>query len=270
MSNFDDQVSGSIPEQVKKLIRPVYRILKRGSAQLFSSIVRGKRSKLAIKAFDEIKVAYRENSADEAVLAHSFQDDIFFPAVPEYTPGRGDVIIDVGAHIGTFSLLAASKVGDGMVYAIEASKESYNYLRVNSALNPSLNISPHHLALSDRPGTVTLYHASGNWGHSMVKKQSDSSETVQAQTLSGFLEEYSIDHCHLMKMNCEGAEFPVILGTPERVLNKIGVIIILYHCDFWKEHTETDLVTHLEASGFRCTIRNQTVKRGWIIAINDG
>ena len=104
----------------------------------------------------------------------------------------------------------------------------------------------------------------------MVKKQTGSSETVPAKTLSGFLEESGINHCHLMKMNCEGAEFPIILSTPESVLRRFGAIIILYHCDFWKDHTEADLIAHLESSGFRCSVRNQTIKRGWIIAINDG
>jgi hypothetical protein len=41
---------------------------------------------------------------------------------------------------------------------------------------------------------------------------------------------------------------------------------VLYHRDLWKENTEADLVSHLEASGFDCAIRNRSELRGWIIA----
>lgn len=50
---------------------------------------------------------YREDTAGESVLEHSFDNDIFFSATPYYKPPRNATVIDVGAHIGTFSLLLA-------------------------------------------------------------------------------------------------------------------------------------------------------------------
>jgi hypothetical protein len=72
-------------------------------------------------SFGGFEVAYRSRTTDEDVIAHSFDHDIFFTGVPEYRPAEDHTIIDVGAHIGIFSLLAASKVPRGKVYAIEAS-----------------------------------------------------------------------------------------------------------------------------------------------------
>jgi hypothetical protein len=43
-------------------------------------------------------------------------------------------------------------------------------------------------------------------------------------------------------------------------------MLVLYHCDLWKENTEADLISHLESCGFDCVIRNRSEKRGWIIA----
>ena len=64
---------------------------------------------LAIDRFGPFEVAFRRRTSDEEVVRHSFDDDIFFSNVSDYAPESDHIIIDVGAHIGTFSLLAASK-----------------------------------------------------------------------------------------------------------------------------------------------------------------
>lgn len=223
-------------------------------------------SPLSIGSFGSFTIAYRKGTADEAVLGDSFENDIFFTRVPEYKPEDGDVIIDVGAHIGTFSLLAASKARQCKVYAIEACKDSFNLLWINVALNHYPDISIHHLALAESNGSCTLYHDAGNWGHSTVNKFSDSGETVESCTLSRFLEINQIEKCQFMKMNCEGAEFPVLLSTPTTVLQRFKTILVLYHCDLWGLNTEKDLINHLKSGGFHVVIRHRTRKRGWLIA----
>jgi hypothetical protein len=62
---------------------------------------------LEIDSYDGFEVIYRKGTADENVIGHSFENDIFFSGIPEYQPEDGHVIIDLGAHIGTFSLLAS-------------------------------------------------------------------------------------------------------------------------------------------------------------------
>ncbi len=249
-------IAGILPETIKGFLRPRRQRTRRG----------GQHSLLAIGTFDGFDVAFRKGTADELVIADSFDHDMFFPGVPEYRPAEGDTIIDVGAHIGTFSLLAASKVGSGKVYAVEACEESFKLLRVNADLNRRASISSHHLALADKEGTCTLYHDAGNWGHTTVARPTGSSETVEACTLATFFERNGIEECNFLKLNCEGSEFPILLSAPVSVLKRIGAMLVLYHCDLWGRNTEADLVSHLEASGFACAIRNQTAHRGWIIA----
>jgi FkbM family methyltransferase len=226
-------------------------------------------SMLAIGSFGGFEVAYRKNTADEEIIKNSFQNDVFFSAVPEYLPGEGHVIIDIGAHIGTFSLLSSSRARRAKVYAIEASEDTFNFLKINVALNRCANISVHHLALTDKEGTCVLYHDSGNWGHSTVKRLSNSSEIVDSCTLSSFFERNHIDKCDFMKLNCEGSEFPILLSTPTALLRKIDILVVLYHCDLWRKNTEADLVSYLNTGGFKCVIRNRSEKRGWIIAKNE-
>ncbi len=264
MERSNNTAGGRFLENVKVFIRPFYRSIQ----QVADWITPDKPSTLALGNFDGYQIAYRKGTADELVVKHSFSRDIFFASVPEYQPAEDHTIIEVGAHIGTFSILAASKVKRGRVYAIEASEDSANYLRINVALNRCDNVSVHQVAISDKEGSIALYHDTGTWGHSTVKAYSKISETVRATTLSAFMESNRIETCHFMKLNCEGAEFPILLSTPKEVLQRFETMLVLYHCDLWQHNTEADLLAHLESAGFKCVLRNKTNTRGWITAMN--
>jgi FkbM family methyltransferase len=225
-------------------------------------------SGLTIERFDQFDVAYRIGTADKRVIDESFSHDPYLRAVSEYTANDGEIQIDVGAHIGTFSLFASSKSRHCTVHAIEASLDTYNVLRINAALNPNSNIVAHHLALADSNGSTTLFHESGNWGHSIVSKRSKISETTQALTLESFMATHNIPRCQFIKFNCEGAEFPILLSTPPAVLERLEVILVLYHCDLWKQNDESDLVSHLEGSGMTTRLVRQSKTRGWIIGVS--
>jgi|SRR5579862_2396326 len=224
--------------------------------------------KLKLGTFNGFEIAYRDGTADELVLTDSFDHDMYFAAVPEYQPCETDIIIDIGAHIGTFAVLAASKVPRGVVHAIEACEDTMNFLRVNAALNRMGNLSTHHLAILNRKGSCALYYDTGNWGHSVVSQLSDYSEMVECCTLQQFFEKIGIRSCSFIKFNCEGAEFPIILASPPELLRHVRIMLVLYHCDLWTANTKEDLVSCLQSNGFECRIRNSTENRGWIIATN--
>jgi FkbM family methyltransferase len=269
MEGFNRKISRFIPKKLRTAIRPVYRRIR----SPFKRSCFDSPSTLRIGSFAGFDVADRKGTADEKVISHSFDHDIYFSGVPEYKPAGDHVIIDVGAHIGTFSLLAASKVPQGKVFAIEACEDSFNYLRINAALNKSANLSTHHLAMTDRKGTCRLYYDVENWGHSVVKDPSQHSETetVEGCTLADFLERNHVRECHFMKLNCEGAEFPILLNSPRDVLQRFHMILVLYHRDLWGANTPGDLLSHLDLCHFSSVLRNQEDdgQRGWIIATNN-
>jgi FkbM family methyltransferase len=226
--------------------------------------------RVAIDRLDDLDIAYRVGTSDEDVLKDSFAHDIFFTAVPEYHPALDDTIIDVGAHIGTFSLLAATKVRNGKVFAIEACQDTFNILRINVALNQFWNVEAFHFALSDAVGQTTLHYDEENWGHSIMKRLSPQGETVATDTLAAFMDRNSIDRCNFLKFNCEGAEFPIVLSTSIEMLQRIERMLILYHCDLANERSADKLVRHLHAAGFHSRLFNQTPQRGWLFAQRDG
>ena len=258
MGGIEKTVAALLPEGAKRLLRPLYRSVRPVPLERPSSI--------EIGSYGGFEVAYRVGTSDEKVIAHSFDHDIFFTGVPEYVPREGDTILDVGAHIGTFSLLAATKAPGVRVHAIEASRDTFNLLRINIALNGSAGITAHRVAMADRKGTIDLFHATGNWGHSVVKEMSRSTESVPATTMTDFLTENRVERCAFIKFNVEGAEFPILLGTSTEVLRRFDTMLVLYHCDLWEKNTERDLMEHLGRAGFHCVVRERTDDRGWIIA----
>ena len=231
-------------------------------------------SQIKIGKFNDFDIAYRKGTADEGAIDENIIQDIFFSALPEYKSEPNHTIIDIGAHIGTFSLLSSKKSPKGKIFAIEACEDTFTVLRINAALNKCDNIVLVQKAISGENGTCTLYYepARGNWQHSTVAELSEYSEEVEAITLQDFIKEQKISFCDFMKLNCEGAEFPILLKTPVDVLKKkFGVLLVLYHCDLWGKNTEEDLIAHLEKADFKCELRHKSRKRrrGWLVAVNN-
>jgi FkbM family methyltransferase len=260
----------AVLEPVKQVQHKMYLLRRcvKNSAKAFHPCELGYH--LCIGRFGDFELAYRKGTADEDVIQQSFENDIFFPSIPEYSPDPDHIIIDVGAHIGTFSLLAASKVPKGKVFAIEASQETCDLLKINTAMNRAQNVEVCHLALSGERGRTLLHHNVGNWGHSIMKPLSNRGEEVITDTLAGFMETKKIQRCNFVKFNCEGAEFPILCSTPPEVLNRIDWILILYHCDLAEGYSLESLVQHLRRSGFNLRFLNQTEQRGWIVGYRTG
>lgn len=221
--------------------------------------------KLALRHFDGYRIAFRPKTSDEEVLAQGFARDVF-SRLPEFKPKKTDVVLDVGAHLGALSLLAAPRVRQ--VYALEPRGDTYALLRLNVFVNRARNVAAERLALSDKDGSCKLFYAPDgeSWGDSIVFDHARASEDVPCISLSRFFAERKIAKVDFAKFNCEGAEFPILLSSDRRTLSVMEKMLILYHCDLVPNASEKSLESHLEACGFRTAIRNRSKDRGWLLA----
>lgn len=136
---------------------------------------------------------------------------------------QGAVFLDVGAHIGYFSVKAALKVGEnGRVVAFEPNTETLRFLRVNIAASGLQNVIVEPIACWHRDEQLVLY-ASGaaNTGASSLSRKNaeiimESSPrpfTVRGRPIDDVVAELGLDRVDAMKIDVEGAEFGVLQGA---------------------------------------------------------
>ncbi len=127
----------------------------------------------------------------------------------------GDVVIDVGANVGTVTACLAKKVGQtGNVYAIEPQRTIFHNLCAAMVLNGFHNVSCIHAAVGGEIGSIEIpeidYRRSENFG--AISLQGDCrGERVPMMTLDSL----ELDRCRLIKIDVEGMEFEVLLGARE-------------------------------------------------------
>ena len=128
----------------------------------------------------------------------------------------GATVIDVGANIGCFTVLAASIVGPtGRVFAIEPEESTYRQLLRNISLNRLTNVTPLRLAVGASRGMITL-HTDRNRLFSSVfssvngREVGGTEQQVQMTTLVELMNAHQIPHCAYLKLDCEGAEHEII------------------------------------------------------------
>lgn len=143
--------------------------------------------------------------------------------------GENDVVIDVGAHIGSFSVYAARKAAKGRVLSFEPDEASYGQFVKNIQANNLKNILAFKEAVGGQPGPRTLYSAKLNSAENNFYWGGARARSVACGTLSEVFTKNGIARCDFLKMDCEGAEYEILLNTPIDVLRKIRRIGVECH-----------------------------------------
>lgn len=144
-----------------------------------------------------------------------------------------DIIFDVGANIGLYSLLAASTNARSVVHAFEPTPSLSQAIDENLRLNNLNNVVNNRLAVGDTIGDVFLNFSSGTGGNNegmnfVTKgKVEASGEATTATTLDQYCQDKGITSIDLMKMDVEGGEYAVLMGAKELLKNQAIKCIVL-------------------------------------------
>jgi len=139
-----------------------------------------------------------------------------------------DVVIDVGAHIGLFTIYASQFCTNGKIYSFEPFVDNYELLLENITLNNLDNVKSFNQAISNSNEPIKLFLNDDESGHSMFS-QSSKSIIVDSISLQKFFDENQIKHCNFLKLDCEGAEYEIIKNLPFEYFQKIDKLVIEYH-----------------------------------------
>jgi FkbM family methyltransferase len=138
---------------------------------------------------------------------------------------KAKVIIDIGAHIGKYTILA-SKMTNGKVISIEASKDNFSILKKNIMLNNAKNVLAFNLAITNSNKKVKLYKPNTS-GHNTLRRINAPYKWVNGTTLDYLLKKLKIEKVDLIKIDVEGTEINVIEGFKEYLIHhKVDNIII--------------------------------------------
>lgn len=158
----------------------------------------------------------REKSHDLHIISGSYEFKV--RKLIEKFAREGKIIIDIGAHIGKYSILASKMNPDARIYAIEPERDNFNLLNKNIRLNKIKNVFPIKVALSDKKGMARLYKYKINTGaHSLKIKQEDF-EVVKKDTLNNLFGK--LNHIDLIKIDTEVSEFEILKGAKKLLSGK--------------------------------------------------
>jgi FkbM family methyltransferase len=145
---------------------------------------------------------------------------------------KGDVVFDIGANIGYYTILASKQVGPkGQVYAFEPDPNSLELLKKNIKLNECANVQVVEAALGRKEGDGFLIQDLSNPGESSLAKDGRSKGLkVTMTTLDAFTKARKIKKVDLIKIDVEGAELD-ILGGAKDFLKRIQDVELFIECN---------------------------------------
>lgn len=167
------------------------------------------------------------------------------------------VILDIGGNIGTFSILQSIKYPKCKIFTFEPSKKIYQLLVENINLNKSKNIYAKNIGVWSKKSTAKFFKnkASGlSSVFTLAKRDGAVSETVKLDTLSNIFTNNNIHRCDLIKMDCEGAEYEILLKAPKSLFKNIKNLAIEYH-DSLTDHKHFELIDLLKKQGYKITVK---------------
>ena len=162
---------------------------------------------------------------------------------------RGDIVVDVGANIGSLSLLAAVITGDeGKVLAVEPHPRIFRFQQENLALNSRQRVEAHNVALGDSDGSLRFSDERADDQNGVLNDE-DGGIVIPVTTLDRLAKD--LPRVTLLKIDVEGYEMAVLAGA-SATLERTECVFY----ESWEEHLKKwdvssgTIIARLEQAGF--------------------
>jgi FkbM family methyltransferase len=206
----------------------------------YSMPVGFERIKIRNTEFDVIKTLISNHNKEEVIQYTNY-----------YQPKKGDVILDVGAFYGIFSIYASKNVGpSGEVIAFEIDPINLQVLKKNFALNKNKNLVLVAKGLWNKKETKSL--SIGGAGSNLFKNNAFTKVTLARG--DELIPKLRLKKINLIKMNIEGAEINALLGLKKTIRKYSPKLIIMANHYVNNEMTEKKVVSILKNFGYKLNI----------------
>lgn len=171
------------------------------------------------------------------VLSHEFESFVD----PWFEPRKGEVFIDIGAHIGKYALRVA-KITGGMTIALEPHPANYRTLKKNVRLNGLRNVATLEVAAWSKNCHLRLHIGRVAGIHSVKIDHGLGWIDVTAKSTDNIIEECHLRRVDWIKIDVEEAEYEVLSGLKETLDThrpKIIVEVFMKNLERLKRFMET-------------------------------
>lgn len=210
----------------------------------------------------------RKHILDEICFSQNY-----FPKISreqDFKIEKGDTVIDIGAHVGIFSALAAKLAKNGKVYSFEPFRKNFIRLNYHREINKLGNLIIENKGVSDKNKKSKIYLIEKNTGgHSTninkfkyLNEKVVSSDVIQCISLKYIFDKYKIRKCNFLKLDCEGEEYKILSALPGKYFKMIDKIVLEFH----PVVNELKLAEYLIKRGYYITIYNYGYVIGMIFA----
>jgi len=185
-------------------------------------------------------------------------------------PDMGLRVVDIGANLGSFTVWLCKTVKVDKIFCFEPEPDSFRLLKFNLASNGCRAACALEKAVGgqSRRARIALKQESPG-GASIYRDDGEVSDgnTIDVVALSDWLKETTGDF-HLLKMDCEGAEWEIFRRTASPDLRRFGAIIAEVHSDPERLQPVEEFGSLVEAAGFR-TVRWDRKAAGLYVGVRD-
>ena len=186
------------------------------------------------------------DDGDSLLLSKYGFHDLFTTYVIRRLIHSGDTFLDIGAHIGYYTLIASEIVGKkGKVFAFEPDQTNFALLKRNVEENGCDNVTLVNKAVSNKNGITKLYICADNTGDHRIYDADLGLDTIDVETvrLDDYFKDEPIDS---IKMDVQGAEGLATEGMHSLLQKNNGVKIVTEFCADMIEKTGSDPLQFLK------------------------
>lgn len=163
----------------------------------------------------------------------------------------GAIVVDVGAHIGIFSVMAAKQAKNVKVFSFEPLPKNFQSLKKNVKLNnleDSVNCFQMAVACKAGERILNVIERTGSSITNDFGGRFSEAIKVPAVSLETVFGSNFIQRCHFLKIDCEGAEYEILYNTSPDILRHIETMTVETH-DYERDKKD-ELKNFLTKNGF--------------------
>jgi FkbM family methyltransferase len=163
----------------------------------------------------------------------------------------GDIVVDIGAHIGLLSIYLAKQYPFLTIFAFEPFPINFSNCRRNLALNEITSVQLSNEAITCDGRELTLAQEPRNTASASAiaatQQPYGAVSAIRSITLDEVFRRHQIERCKLLKIDCEGLEYEILYHTD--VLDKIEHLSGEFHMNSYlagQGYTPQHLYTYCE------------------------